>query len=131
MCECVVDSRKFSLVHILFSSHPVSFVSGSGLGSSDTELEQVRSVNIYNRSKNLYYEKRDKGGRSSRNVHPTNRLLMFCLISLFILVSYLFVSVGDIYYLSLVIQISCILETFLCFSIAFISIHELSHIAPN
>ena len=62
---------------------------------------------------------------------PTNGLLMFCLISLFILASYLFVSVGNIYFLSLVIQISCILETSLRFSIAFICIYELSHITPN
>ena len=61
---------------------------------------------------------------------PTNGFLMFCLISLFILVSYIFVSVRNIYFLSLVIQISCILETSLRFSIAVISIHELSHIMP-
>ena len=57
---------------------------------------------------------------------PTNRLLMFFLIYLFILASYLSVCVVNIYFFSLVIQISCILETSLRFSIAFISIHELS-----
>ena len=41
------------------------------------------------------------------------------------------VSVGNVYFFPLVIQISCILETFLRFSIAFMSIHELSHITPN
>ena len=59
---------------------------------------------------------------------PTNGLLIFCFIYLFILASYLSVFGGNIYFLCLVTQISCILETSLRFSIAlFISIHKLSH----
>ena len=63
---------------------------------------------------------------------PTNGLLIFCFIYLFILASYLSVFGGNIYFLCLVTQISCILETSLRFSIAlFISIHKLSHTTPN
>ena len=53
-------------------------------------------------------------------------------IYLFLLASYPYVFGGNIYFLFLVIQISCILETYLRFSIAlFISIHKLSHTTPN
>ena len=53
---------------------------------------------------------------------PTNGLLMFCLIYLYILASYLSVF-GSIYFFCLVIPISCILETSLHFFNYFVYKH--------
>ena len=53
---------------------------------------------------------------------PTNGLLMFCLIYLYILASYLSVF-GNIYFFCLVIPISCILETSLRFFNCFVYKH--------
>ena len=53
---------------------------------------------------------------------PTNGLLMFCLIYLYILASYLFVF-GNIFFFCLVIQISCILKTSVRFFNCFVYKH--------